>query len=263
MILREEEHQDTNEKHSLYLRFPKKLNADRILAESEVKSLNSKIISVRIPRQRSANFCLVDFASKEDKEKACKKLKTVEVNGRALVVKEAVRNDKVRVHKKIEKTNVKRQVNQALGKLVGDIKNSLAKKYTQRNVTNGVMIMHLKADTSQGDIRQVFPQAIDIKMNVKADRKNSLALVWLPTPNDAREAAQNTVQINGEEYEVMLENDGKPRKRKRRNKANCSSDGGADAEETDDGDESDEVNESDDGSESSEVNESNDVEESD
>lgn len=40
------------ERHSLYVRFPNKLNADRTLAETEVKSLNSKIIRVRTPRQR-------------------------------------------------------------------------------------------------------------------------------------------------------------------------------------------------------------------
>lgn len=64
-------------------------------------------------------------------------------------------------------------------------------------------------------------------MNVKADRKNSIAFVWLPTPKDAREAAAETVQINGEDYEVSLQYDGKEKKRKRGNilKANDDVDG--------------------------------------
>lgn len=70
---------NVKERHSLYLRFPKKLNADRTLAENEVKSLHSKIIQVRIPRQRSANFCLIDFETEADKEKASKKLKKLQI----------------------------------------------------------------------------------------------------------------------------------------------------------------------------------------
>lgn len=213
-----------HQKHSLYLRFPKKLNADRTLAESEVKSLNSNIIRVRIPRQRSANFCLVDFASQDEKEKALKKLKKVEINDKRLVVKEAVRNDKVKVHKKIEKIKVKREVNETLGKLFGDIKNSLAKKYGQHNLTNGVVVKDLKAGTTQTDVRQLFPNAIDIKLNMKAQRKNSFALVWLPTPREAREAATKTVTINGDEYVVDLQNDGKQKKRKQVNESNDNDD---------------------------------------
>ncbi len=238
-----------NEKHSLYLRFPKKLNADRTLAESEVKSLCSKILKVRVPRQRSANFCLVDFASQEDKEKSLKKLKKVEINDKKLVVKDAVRNDKGRVNKIKEQIEVKREVNEALGKLIADIKRCSAKKYAQRNVTNGVMVKELKPGVTQSDIRRIFPEAIDIKLNVKADRKNSFALVWLPTPKDARTAASNTVQINGEEFVVSLENDAKQRKRKRANKSNDGDDHDESAEEEEngasedsdlDGDESDE-----------------------
>lgn len=168
MILHEEQvdikmvdqQQQAADAHSLYLRFPKKLNADRTLAESEVKSLNGKITRVRIPRQRSANFCLVDFESKDEKEKAWKKLKTIEIDNKRLVVKEAVRNDKVNLQKRIEKIEVKREVNEALGKLVGDIKKSLVKKYASRNLTNGVMIKDLKAGTTQTDVRQLFPHAI-------------------------------------------------------------------------------------------------------
>lgn len=219
-----------HEKHSLYLRFPKKLNADRTLAESEVKSFNSKIIRVRIPRQRSANFCLVDFASQDDKEKALKELKKVEINDKRLVVKEAVRNDKVRVQKKIEKIKVKREVNESLGKLFGDIKNSLDRKYGQHNLTNGLVVKDLKAGTTQTDVRQMFPHAIDIKLIMKTQRKNSFALVWLPTPKDAREAASETVTINGDEYVVNLQNDGKQKKRKRNNESN---DHGDDSSEED------------------------------
>lgn len=65
------------------------------------------------------------------------------------------------------------------------------------------------------DIRHLFPQAIDSKLIMKAERKNSFALVWLPTPKDAREASVETVQINGEEYAVSLQNDGKEKRRKR------------------------------------------------
>lgn len=212
-----------NEKYSLYIRFPKKLNADRTLAESEVKALNAKIIRVRIPRQRSANFCLVDFASQEDQEKAEKKLKKVKISDRALVVKHAIRNDRSAMQKKIKTIKVKRDVNQALGKLVGDIKNSLAYNYARRSVTNGIVVRNIKSGTTQSDIKRIFPQAIDIKLNVKADRKNSFALVWLPTPKDAKEATSEMVQLNGEEYVVSLENEGKQKKLKRVNDANDSS----------------------------------------
>lgn len=222
-----------SEKHSLYLRFPKKLNADRTLAESEVKALNSKIIRVRIPRQRSANFCLVDFASKEDQQKAETKLKKVKVNDRALVVKQAVRNDKSALHKKIDTIKVKREVNEALGKLVGDIKTSLTKNYAKRNVTNGVIVRGLQSGVTQSDIKRTFPEAIDVKLNVKADRKNSFALIWLPTPRDATEATADTVSINGEEYAVSLENEGKRKKRKRMHDSNDSSEEGESATDED------------------------------
>lgn len=52
------------------------------------------------------------------------------------MVKESVRNDKDKVHKKIEKIKVKREVNESLGKLVGELKKSMAKKYAQRNVSS-------------------------------------------------------------------------------------------------------------------------------
>lgn len=247
MILHEEQLESSvNEKQSLYLRFPKKLNADRTLAESEVKSLNAKIIRVRIPRQRSANFCLVDFETKDEKEKALKKLKKVKIGDKHLVVKESVRNDIVKLKKKIKVTEEKREVNEALGKLVGEIKNSLAKNYSRRNVSNCVTVKELKSGTTQNDIKKLFPEAIDIKLNIKAQRQNSFALVWLPTPKDARDAAKETIRINGEEHAVIVQVDEKQKKRKRISHSNNKSNEDDSSEDVSASEESD-VNESDDG----------------
>ncbi|KAJ6640522.1 hypothetical protein Bhyg_05451, partial [Pseudolycoriella hygida] len=155
----------------------------------------------------------------DDKEKAAKKLEKTEVNGKLLVVKEAVRNDKVKLERRIEKVQVKREVNAALGQLVGEIKNSLSKNYAQRNVTNVVMVKHLKTGTIQTDIRKFFPNATDIKLSIKSEKIDSFALVWLPTPKDARTAAElNTIRVNGEDCVVSLQTDGKKRKKQKERK---------------------------------------------
>lgn len=221
-----------NERHSLYLRFPKKLNSDRTLAETEVRALNPKIIRVRIPRQKSANYCMIDFDTKVDKEKALKQIKKIQINDKNLVVKDAIRSDKTKVEKKIEKVEVKREVSDALRHLVGEIKKSLDKDYSKRNITNGVIIKDLKTGTTQADVRQLFPQAIDVKMNMKAERKNSFALFWMATPKDAKQAATKAVKINGEEYVVSLQKDKKSQKTSRKSQATSKTSNGENTNES-------------------------------
>lgn len=116
-----------------------------------------------------------------------------------------------------------------------------------------MVVRDLKAGTTMSDIRHLFPQAIDSKLIMKAERKNSFALVWLPTPKDAREASVETVQINGEEYAVSLQTDGKEKRRKRVNDSIDNNDGSSEdvsaSEESDvdddENDDSEDVEESD------------------
>lgn len=129
------------------------------------------------------------------------------------------------MHKRSEKIKIKRELNQALGNLVGEIKKSLAKDYGKRNVTNGLMIRDLKVGTTQADIRQAFPEAIDIKMTIKPEQKKSFVLIWLPTPKAAKEAANEVVQISGEEYLVSLQKDNKSQKKHKHVKASNDTDG--------------------------------------
>lgn len=161
---------------------------------------------------------MVDFESKDDKEKAFKELKKCKINEKLLVVKEAVPSDKNKLNKKCEKIEVNREVNEALSKLVYEIKRTLAKDYTTRNVTNGLIVKGLTSGTTQADIKQAFPQAIDIKITLKPERKNSFALIWLPTPKDAKEASKQTIKISDEEYVVSLQNDGKSQNKQKRSK---------------------------------------------
>lgn len=233
--------QSSAEKHSLYLRFPKKLNSDRTLAETEVKSLNSKIVRVRFPRQRSANFCILDFDTKVDKDKAGKKLKQIEIDGKHLVVKESITGDKTKLAKKSEKIKIKREVNQTLVQLASEIKKSLAKDYGKRNVTNGLIVRDLKARTTTADIKQSFPEAIDIKVTMKPEQKNSFALIWLPTPKAAKEASKEMVQICGDEYVVSLQKDNKSQKKHKNVKAANDNDDSSSENEivSDDSDEED------------------------
>lgn len=194
-------------KFSLYLRFPKKLNKDRTKAIEEVKQLNNSIINVRVPRQKSANFCLVDFQSHEELVTAAVALKLVKSMGRRLVVKEATKSKPKNVEQKKETIRELRDTKQVLNKLIAKIKLTLA-THPERTVTNGICIKGLPKNIQESDIKKCFTDLLDCHIALpKDDKKNAVAFVTLPTPRDALKATRQKCLLNGQLYKVEFQKD--------------------------------------------------------
>ncbi|KAL3271501.1 hypothetical protein HHI36_021983 [Cryptolaemus montrouzieri] len=84
-----------NEKLKLYVRFPRKIEE-----ELEVKNLCPDIVSVHLPRQKSARWCIVDFKTKENLEEGVKILKKCKIEGKPIIVKPVNNKEKsLSVHK--------------------------------------------------------------------------------------------------------------------------------------------------------------------
>lgn len=199
---------------SLCLRFPKKLDANRNKAESKVKLLNKKIINVRIPRQKYANYCLVDFANIEDKKQAYKELRNIRLEeyNRKLHVTQAIPNNEYKLEETKKRIKERREAKQLLTNLVKNIEKNI-RIADQKNITpqtNEIIIQNLPIDTSELDIKKIFPNAYDISIAmIKNENDNELegiAYVTLPTPKNAKNAVKGKFRIKGTLLKIIFSN---------------------------------------------------------
>lgn len=194
-------------KHSLYLRFVGKLDQNRDKASADIKKLHNKIIKVRIPRQKAANYCLVDFGNEKDCIAAVKQLRATQFRGKNILVKSATCNKSEKVKKIAVSIQEKRVARSALQKLVGNIIN-VHTADSRRSVTSIVCVKDLPRSIKEADVESQFSEPLEIRVIVpKLEQKKALAFITLPSPKDALAATMKKVNIRGVSYKVLFARD--------------------------------------------------------
>lgn len=165
--------------------------------------------AVRLPRQKSARHCLVDFRSTEDLLEAEKRLQSIKIDGQPLTVCLAHSNDTVAIETKSQLIVERREQRAVLNRLLGCLEQVSASN-RMRSVTNGVFVRNLPRNIGRQELADVLPNALDIRILLPT-REDQLAgaAVELSSPADALKARKSKVVIRGETYRPEFQRDGK------------------------------------------------------
>ncbi|XP_017028450.1 nucleolin [Drosophila kikkawai] len=185
----------------LYVRFPKKLPLDVDEFNAMVKALHPLVVKALKPRQKHARFCLVEFKSQKDRDQAHEDLKT------------SIKNDAEYkgFYISLPKTDSEEFVNEIVSRKLTSVENRQTKRMmkraskkalqAKRNFTSSVVITNLPKTASVAQVRQLFPEAVDIQIKPGKGkfRDSSAATVTLPTTHDARKAIKQKLSLAGTE----------------------------------------------------------------
>ncbi|XP_016933395.3 nucleolin [Drosophila suzukii] len=181
----------------LYVRFPQKLPLDVDEFNAMVKALHPLVLKSTKPRQKHARFCLVDFKTKEDRDKAYEDIKA------------SIDKDKYKgIFVSLPKTDSDDFVNELVNRKQTSVENkrtkALMKRATKKvlskgNFTSSVVITNLPKTSSVAQVRQLFPEAVDIQIRPGKGkfRDSSAATVTLPTTHDARKVIKQKLSLAG------------------------------------------------------------------
>lgn len=210
----------------LYIRFPEKLPLDDKEFNAKTNSLHPLISRALKPRQKHARFCLVEFKTKEDRDKALKEIKTS-------IEKDAAFKG---IFVSLPKTDSEDFVNE----LVARKQQSLEKKKTKsllkraskqakrkETFTSSVVITNLPKTASVAQVRKLFENAVDIQIKPGKGkyRETGVATVTLPTTFDARNALKQELSIGS--TKLLLRFNRPPKRRSNNKKKNLKRNGTA------------------------------------
>lgn len=194
---------------------------DRDNSESRLKALNSRIIRVRHPRQKSADYAYIDFASAEDRDEAYKELLPLKD-----VYVEAARKDNAQlVALRKAKVEAKREAKQQLAALMKSIaKNEQREKQSEKpkKLSNQIVILNLPKVTTRIELNEHFENVVDAKLGLNKNPKQTIskAILTLATPREAFNASKKVIKLNGIQLKIQLhQNLNDVRKSKRVEKA--------------------------------------------
>lgn len=191
-----------DQKFSLYVRGAAWIK-DRDNAANRLKEIEPKIQDVRHPRQKSADYCFIDFESALDRDQSYAKLKT----HNEIKVK-AVTTDVPRLlEKRRQKTAEKREAKLETKKLIKEIKKKDKPNAKPVERTNQIVIVNLPKQVTRADLKQQYPTAIKIvlrEMNKKKAKK-STAIITFSNTQDAYAASQEeSINLHGIKINVRL-----------------------------------------------------------
>ncbi|XP_022212825.1 uncharacterized protein LOC111067822 [Drosophila obscura] len=197
----------------LYVRFPQKLPLDEQEFQAKVKSLHPLVSKSTKPRQKHARFCLVDFKSKEDRDKAFADIKA------SIETDPAFKG----IFVSLPKTDSGEFVNELVTKQQLSVENKRTKYLMKReakkgqrkgNFTSSVVITNLPKTSSVAQVRELFENAVDIQIKPGKGkfREFSAATVTLPTTFDARKAIKQDLSLAGTKLQLRF--NAKQQKRK-------------------------------------------------
>lgn len=193
------------QKFSLYVRGAAWLK-DRDNAANRLKEIEPRIQDVRHPRQKSADYCFIDFESALDRDQSYEKLKT----HNEIKVKTVTTDVPRLLRKRQQKITEKREAKWETKKLIKGIK----KKKDEANATakpaektNQIVILNLPKQVSRADLNQQYPNAIKIILREqnKKKAKKSTAIITFSNTHDAFAASQEgSVNLHGIKIHVRL-----------------------------------------------------------
>lgn len=208
-LIREEVLQRYQERKGkqLYIRFPHKIPETEQSLEEKVKEFAPLAVKVHKPRQRHARFCLVDFATNEDRDSTLKKLKKAIKSGDlekyVINVPRTESDDFVNelAERKMKSFENKKTKNR--------LKKASKKTLVQNNFTSSIIVYNLPETASLLQLQELFPNAVDIQIKAgkgKLTKGKSIGAITLPTTMDARKAIKNKLSLCGNKLIIKFDN---------------------------------------------------------
>lgn len=213
-----------NEAFALYVRAPNWIK-DRENAAIRLKQIDNRIINVRHPRQKSTDYCFIDFATATDRDAAYKDL----LLNKELYVKPVTRDNAAQLKKRIETVQSKRKAKQELRKLLKGVE-KVKKVPNTKGLTNQILVLRVPRETTNAEIKEIFPNAIEVKLRVPKHVKNLASLIiTFSTPAEAVKATKQEFQLHNAKPKVTLLSERattnkKPKKKKKAAKKSIAQD---------------------------------------
>lgn len=188
-----------NNGFSLYVRSSDWIK-DRKESVIKLKEMDNRIIGVRHPRQKSANYCFIDFASATDRDSAYQDL----LAKKDFYVKPVTRDNPVLLKKKVEAVEAKRSAKQEMRKLLKGVEK--VKKVKNPNpLSNQILIQRLSKEATKSEIVKLFPGAIEVKLRAPYQRRHmASAVISFSTPGEAGRAAKKEFELHNVKSRVIL-----------------------------------------------------------
>lgn len=192
------------ETFSLHVRGPKWIK-DRDDSESKLKELNARIIKVRHPRQKSADYVFVDFVSAEDRDEAYKELLPL----KDVHVLPARKDNPELVELRKSKVQAKREAKKQMADVMKNIaKNEQREKEPEKRkkLSNQIVILNLPKVTTQIELNEHFENVIDSKLNLDKNPKQnySKAILTLATPKEAFNATRKVITLHDVKLRIRM-----------------------------------------------------------
>ncbi|KAM7356490.1 uncharacterized protein ACRADG_002200 [Cochliomyia hominivorax] len=203
----------------LYIRFPHKIPETQEELEERVKELTTLAVKVHKPRQKHVRFCLVDFSTKDDRDTVLKQLKKSIKKGE--LQKYAV---------SIPRTESSEFVSELAERKLKSIENKKAKlrlkKESKKSLlgnsfTSSVIVLNLPKSASLLQVRELFPNAVDINIKPgkgKLSKDKSIAAITMPSTIEARNVIKKKLSLGGNQLIIKFDN--QKLKKKLKNKKN-------------------------------------------
>lgn len=189
-----------NDSFSLYVRGAAWIK-DRDNAETRLKEIDSRIQAARHPRQKSADFCFIDFASAEDRDQAYEQLK----DHAEITVKTVIKNVPKLLNKRKRKIDEKREAKKETRKLLMSIKKKEKSKENSTEKTNQLVITNLPPQATGADLREQYPDAVKVGTKLKNKMKKlHSAIVTFANPSAAFTASKKSIELHGQTLNVFL-----------------------------------------------------------
>lgn len=188
------------EKFSLYVRGAAWIK-DRENALNRFKEIEPKIHEVRHPRQKSADFCFIDFVSALDRDQSYENLR----NHSDVKVRHVTTDVPKMVNKRQKQIAERREAKHETRKLIRKIK---LKEKLNANITektNQVAIVNLPRQVTVAELKQQFPNAVrvNVKKHPKVQKLQS-AIITFPDPKSAFMASRESINLHGQKINIML-----------------------------------------------------------
>lgn len=225
---------EKEKKISLYVRAANWLkNRDTVL--SRFQEIHPKIQAVRHPRQKSADFCFIEFASIADRDQAYKELK-----GHAdLKVKPATVDVPELLDQRIKKINENREKRSEARKLkreLGKIKKTVDKKPTA--MSTEIIVSNVPEGVTLAELKTHFPDCINARLNKMNKREKSQSklkthsvIVTFAIPKHALSATQQKIELHERKVYIRLNMDAKRKTKKEKKAAENTADKSTDNDE--------------------------------
>lgn len=190
----------TKEKFSLYVRGAAWIK-NRDNAPSRLKEICPKIQEVRHPRQKSADYCFIDFASATDRDTSYEKLKS----NPELNVKHVTKDQPKLLDKRKQRVLEKREAKKEARRLIAKIKKNEKLKEKPIEKTNEIVITNLPVQTTATELQQHFADAVKINMKLrKKTKKFNTVIITFCSPHDAFTASKQELTLHDQKLNLVL-----------------------------------------------------------